>query len=655
MNTRRDFLEMAGLALATVALPGCRTVGATGQQSDKARKPFDSAQGRPNILFILADDLGWMDLHCQGSTFYETPNIDRLAARGLRLTQAYAANPLCSPTRSSIQAGLYPARTGITAPTCHLPEIRLEKKLDIPNPHQKVIPAESLTRLKMDYITLGQLFHEAGYATAHFGKWHLGHNMIPGDRYEPKDRGFEVDFPHTPAAAGPGGGYLAPWKFIKDPPLDAKPGEHIEDRMSAEAAKFILAHKDQTFYVNYCAYSVHAPWNAKHDYIEHFKAKVDEKNPQHNALYAAMVKSLDDAVGRLVAAVDEAGLADRTIIVFFSDNGGYAYPPKATDPEGFENMPATSNRPLRSGKASLYEGGTREPCIICWPGKTKAGTTSDILFQSLDFYPTLLAMCGLQPPASVKPDGFNQIPALLGQGAVRDRIFCHFPHGSAHQAILMPGCQPGTYVRRGDWKLIRFFADNDDGSDRLELFNLKDDLGETKNLAAEKPELVRELNELISGFLNDTDAVIPVRNPNYDKATAVVDPLQGWKAHQCAAAIKDGALVITGTGAAPFLGVGAGRAAGPSVVKLHVHCAPGGAGKVEWLGVGKAGAKPPPKSVPFEIKAGDWQTITVELPAKGQLGIVRLYLPAEKEPVEISWIDLNPTNGKPERWVFGVK
>ena len=645
---RRDFLKLSGLGLVAMALPGCRSAG--GGAGATAAGP-----ARPNILFILADDLGWMDLKCQGSTFYETPNLDRLAARGLRLTQAYAANPLCSPTRSSIQTGLYPARTGITAPVCHLPQVQLEKKLAMPQPNQKVIPAESLTRMKMDYVTLAQTFHEAGYATAHFGKWHLGHNMSKDDHYEPKDRGFDIDFPHTPAAPGPGGGYLAPWKFIKDPPLAAQPGEHIEDRMSTEAATFIREHKDQPFYVNYCAYSVHSPWNARHDYIEHFKTKTDAKNPQHNPLYAAMVKSLDDGVGRLLAAVDEAGIADRTIIVFFSDNGGYAYPPKATDPEGFENMPATSNLPLRSGKASLYEGGTREPCIFIWPGKTRAGATSDILFQSTDFYPTLLAMCGLQPHAGLKLDGFNQIPALLGERAVRDRIFCHFPHGSSHQAILMPGVQPGTYVRRGDWKLIRFFADNDDGSDRLELYNLKYDVGETKNLAAEKPELVRELNELITGFLKDTVAVIPIRNPKYDKATVPNDPLHGWKARNCTAIIRDGALLVTGAGTAPFLGVSAGKSTGPTVLKFRARSAHGGTGKVEWLGVAKAGAKPQPRSVPFEMASGDWQTVTVELPARGQLGIMRIYLPVEQQAVEVDWIDLKPTNGKPERWNFGSK
>jgi arylsulfatase A-like enzyme len=369
-------------------------------------------------------------------------------------------SPLCSPTRSSIQTGQYPARIGITSPVCHLREVQLEKKLAKGNPNMRALNAESLTRLKPEYFTLAEALQEGGYATAHFGKWHLGHNLKPDNRYEPKDQGFDFDFPHTPSAAGPGGGYLAPWKFIKDSDIVGSPGEHIEDRMSAEAAKYIRAHKDQPFYVNYWAYSVHSPWNARKDCIEHFKKKADEKNPQHNPLYAAMVRSLDDGVGRLLEAVDEAGVAERTIIVFFSDNGGWAFPPKTTDPAGFEEIPATSNHGL---------------------------------LQSVDWYPTLLAMCELKPHADVKLDGFDQTPALLGGKPVRDRVFCHFPHGSPARAANIPGFLPGTYVRRGDWKLIRFFADNDDGSDRFELYNLKDDTGESKNPAAENPDLVREL------------------------------------------------------------------------------------------------------------------------------------------------------------------
>jgi arylsulfatase A-like enzyme len=630
----------------------------------------DEKPVRPNILFILADDLGAHDPHCFGSTFHETPNIDRLAARGVKFTQAYAANPLCSPTRSSILAGIYPARSGITLPACHELRVNLEKKLAAnPRPTERAINADSLTRLKSEYFTLAEALHEAGYATAHFGKWHLGHNLTPDDHYEPKDQGFDMDWPHAPRAAGPGGGYLAPWKFITDPKIEkGKPGEHIEDHMSEVAAQFIRDHKDQPFFVNYWAYSVHSPWNARRDYIDYFTSRADPKNPQHNPLYAGMVRSLDDGVGNLLKAVDEAGIADRTIIVFFSDNGGWAYPPKTTDPEGFENMPATSNLPQRSGKASLYDGGTREPCIFVWPGKVKPGTANESLFQSTDFYPTLLAMCGLKPHPDVKLDGYDQSGTLLGQPSPRDRVFCHFPHGTPNQAESIPGMLPGTYVRKGDWKLLRFFADNDDGSDRFELYDLKHDEGESKNLAAEKPELVQELNGLITGFLQDTNAVIPVRNPNFGKVaaakpaaggkkTAKADDypgLQGWKARGCDYVARDGAVKITPKDTTPFLGVGAG-VDGPATLKFRARSSRGGEGKIEWLKPG-GGAdktkKEPEQSVPYTLPGGgDWQEISVQVPANGPLGILRLYLPVQQEPVEIQWIELQGAGAK-KRWAF---
>ena len=618
------------------------------------------AADRPNIIFILADDLGAHDLRCTGSTFYETPNLDRLAQRGTRFTQAYSASPLCSPTRSSILVGQYPARTGITAPVCHLPTVQLEKRLENGNPNARLLVANSLTRLQTEYFTLAEAFKEAGYATAHFGKWHLGHNLKPGDRYEPKDQGFDVDFPHTPSAPGPGGGYLAPWKFIKDPAITDTAGVNIEDRMSQEAAKYIAAQKGKPFYLNYWAFSVHSPWNARADYIEHFKAKADPKNPQHNALYAAMVKSLDDGIGRLLQAVDDAGIADNTIIVFYSDNGGYAYPPKKTDPEGYADIPATSNLPLRSGKASLYEGGTREPFLFAWPGKAKAGATSDILFQSVDFYPTLLSLAGLKPHAGLKLDGHDQSKALLGGDSPRDRVFCHFPHGNATRDSVMDGFYAGTYVRKGDWKLIRFYARNDDGSDDLELYDLKNDLGERRNLAKEKPELVQELNGLITGFLKDTGAVVPKINPNFDKAAPKVpakkkapapdDLPGGWKNRAGKATVIEGALHIESKGADSFIGVGAGLAVGPAKLSFRLRAPQAGEGRIALLG-SAGGAEM--LSVPYRTSGeASWQTITVDLEPKQAAGILRLYLPAGSAAVDLDDIVLTPAQGTPRRWEF---
>ncbi len=588
------------------------------------------AAPKPNIVFILADDLGGHDVGCYGSTFYKTPNIDALARRGMLFRNAYSASPLCSPTRASILTGLAPARIGITAPNCHLPEVQLEKRLVKGSPGAKVLVADSITRLKTDYRTLPKALHEAGYATGHFGKWHLG--AAP---YSPLEHGFDVDLPHTPGP-GPGGGngYFAPWTFWKG---QGKPDDHIEDRMAAEAVKFMRANKDRPFFLNYWAFSVHSPWMGKPDYVTEAAKRARPGALQRNPVYAAMVQSLDDAVGRLVGTLDELKLTKNTIIVFTSDNGGWHNVAKeATNNAQFADIPVTSNAPLRSGKASNYEGGTRVPLMVAWPGKIAPGATSDALFQSTDFFPTLLEACDLTPQVGQKFDGVSQMPALRGKGAPRQIMFSHFPHGGRAD---IEGFLPGTWVRRGDWKLIRFFADNADGSDRLELYNLKDDEGETKNLAAEKPQLSAELNDLIAGFLKDTEAVIPVRNPNYGKvAAAPADPLQGWKARGCMAEVKNGVVTLTGQNDAPFLGFAAGNIVGPTVVRFRVRSATGGAGKVEWLPTPQAADKA--KSVEFQLAGGDWQEVKVELPAEGPLGIVRLYLPAQKEAVQLDWIAL---------------
>ena len=487
--TRREALRMLGGAAACAGLSGVLGPACLAEER------------RPNVVFILADDLGWRDTSLYGSKFYETPNIDALAKRGMMFTQAYAANPLCSPTRASIMTGLYPARIGITAPECHLPVERLEASVpEQAAPWEKVIPCQSATRLKQGYVTLTETLKEAGYATGHFGKWHLG-----PEPYDPLHQGFDVDIPHFPGA-GPAGGYIAPWKYPEKLEFTGKPGEHIEDRMASEAIEFIRKNADRPFYLNYWCFSVHSPWGAKPELIEKYRAKADPDDPQHNALYGAMVQSLDENVGRLVKTLDELKLSDNTIIVFFSDNGGVCF----ADQYGNQ---VTSNAPLRGGKATIYEGGTREDCIVVWPGVVKPGSKSDaVILQSVDFHPTLLDMLGMTPRSRPRFDGVSFARTLRGKGAPdRDAMFCFFPH-----SIPRTDAVPSVYVRKGDWKLIRLFHQGDDGSHVYELYNLKDDIGETRNLAAEKPERVKELDRLIDGFLKDTEAVLPKPNPRYD-------------------------------------------------------------------------------------------------------------------------------------------
>ena len=617
---------------------------------------------RPNVLLILADDLGVRDLACFGNTYHETPHLDRLASRGVRLTNAYSASPLCSPTRASIMVGQHPARTGITAPACHLPKVILEKQLL--SGGARVNVANSVTRLKPDYHTLAEALKGVGYATGHFGKWHLGHNMAAGDAYEPRDQGFEVDWPHTPKAPGPGGGYFAPWtRFISDPAINDEAGRHVDERMADEAGRFIRESKGRPFFVNFWLFSVHSPWDARPDDIEHFKKKADPANPQRNPLYAAMVKRMDDSVGQLLRHLEESGEADNTLIVFWSDNGGYSYPPKQTDPDGYAEIPATSNLPYRSGKASLYEGGTREPGIVVWPGKVKAGTSADFLMQSTDLYPTILAACAAAPKAGQKADGFDQSPALKGGQSPRTQVFCHFPLGNAARDAVMDGFYAGSYIREGDLKLIRFYARADDGSDELELYDLSQDPGERRNLAEQKPEIASRLNKLLQSYLVDNEAVIPKLNLDFGKATPVTktapekktaasadDLPGGWKNRAGAAAVRDGALTVQSKGANSFLGVGAGLTTGTARFSFRVRAQQAGQGRVALLG---AAGTTETLSVPYTLMGeSEWETVRLELPVNEKAGILRLYLPSGSASVDFDGIVLTPPEGKPRRWTF---
>lgn len=461
-----------------------------------------------NVVFILADDLGWSDTTLYGTTkFFRTPNIERLARRGITFSNAYAANPLCSPTRASIMTGQYPARIGITTPCCHEPEVRLEAGLSARGQKfHRALQAVSASRLKPEYYTLAEALHDAGYATGHFGKWHLG-----AEPYSPLQQGFDVDLPHHPGP-GPAGSYVAPWHFNPVLQFTGRPGEHIEDRMADEAIRFMRANRDRPFYLNYWAFSVHAPFDAKTNLVAKYRALADPSDPQRCPVYGAMVQSLDENVGRLLDALDELKIADRTIIVFFSDNGGNMY-------DRIEGIPPTSNAPLRGGKATLFEGGTREPCVVVWPGRVKPGSRSEALLSSVDWYPTLLDMTGVRPEQAVKFDGVSQVPALAGAGAPRDAVFCYFPHYTP-----ATGAIPAAWVRVGDWKLIRFFCDSADQSDRFELYNLKDDIGEARDLAAAEPGRVKELNARLDAFLKDTGALVPVKNPAYDPAAQAPPP-----------------------------------------------------------------------------------------------------------------------------------
>lgn len=475
---------------------------------------------RPNIVFILADDLGLADTTLYGHTkFYRTPNLESLAGRGMKFTQAYSASPLCSPTRASIMTGLSPARIGITLPVCHLPKVVLEASPGRARfPDEKATSCESATRLDTKYRTLAESLKDTGYATGHFGKWHLG-----AEPYSPREQGFDVDVPHTPGP-GPAGGYLAPWRY-PDFKADA-PGEHIEDRMAAEAIAFMEKNRDRPFFLNYWMFSVHAPFGGKPELVKKYRALADQADPQHSPTYAAMVESMDVAVGRVLDALDRLGLADNTIVIFTSDNGGNMY-------SAVDGTVPTSNAPLRGGKGALLEGGIHVPALMAWPGVIPRGSTSDALIQSSDYYPTLLELLSLPREADQRFDGVSFLPALKGRPLERDAIFTFFPRQVYQVPDWVP---PAVAARQGDWKLIRIFHGGEDGAHRWQLFNVAADAGERRDLAAQEPQRVKAMDALIERFLTDTGAVVPRRNPGFDPAAYGPDSGGGAKPKQGRAA-----------------------------------------------------------------------------------------------------------------------
>jgi arylsulfatase A-like enzyme len=611
------------------------------------RLPVSAAE-RPNVVIILADDLGWSDTTLYGTTrFYQTPNVERLARRGMTFSRAYSASPLCSPTRSAILTGLSPARTGITTPNCHLPEVALDA---LPGKSagadQKVIMPIPASRLRTEHRTLAETLREAGYATAHFGKWHLG-----AEPYSPLQQGFDVDMPHWPGPS-PAGSFVAPWKFPSF--QENSPGEHIEDRMASEAASWMEQHKDRPFFLNYWQFSVHAPFNAKQALIEKHRSRVNPADPQRSPTYAAMVQSLDDAIGTLLDTLDRLQISDRTIIVFTSDNGGNMY-------NEVDGTTPTSNAPLRGGKATLFEGGVRVPCIVAWPSVAQPGSRSEQVIQSEDFYPTLLAGLDLPAAPAQRFDGVSILPALRGQSLSREAVFQYFPHSPGVPDWL----PPSIAVHRGDWKLIRIFHDGDGGAHRHLLFDLRSDLGETNNLAAQQPALVSELDALIDDFLADTGAVLPQVNPDFDPAkyrpeivgqqkpkgkgkaagSAATDSWQSSRGTSLRA--EAGALHLTSTGGDPWIsrrGLPAG-ARGPFTLRMRLRSTSRGNALVYFT---TAEREPFHKDrtvgVPV-VHDGQFHDYEILIPAE-TLDAVRLDPATAPGEITISSLELRDADGK---------
>ena len=457
---------------------------------------------KPNFIFILIDDMGWKDLGCYGSEFYQTPNLDQLSADGVSFTNAYASCPVCSPTRASIMSGKYPARVGVTN---YIAGHAKGKLIDAPYTHY----------LPLEEKSIASALKEGGYNTWHVGKWHLGD--VP---YYPDKHGFDVN------VAGchwgmPSKGYFSPWGM---PTLEDGPkGEYLTDHLTDEAIKLIQNNDGNPFFLNMCYYSVHIPIQAKEKVIEKYRDRVRDMGldklktfeegdffpcehkktrrikhrlVQSDPVYAAMIDTLDENIGRLLKAVDDAGQTENTVVIFTSDNGGLATA---------EGSP-TCNAPLSDGKGWMYEGGTREPLIIKWPRVIEPGSSCDVPVTSPDFYPTMLEMAGLELIPEQHCDGVSFLPLLEGaENLDRGPIFWHYPHYGNQ------GGTPGCSVRSGDYKLIEFFEDG-----RTELYNLREDVSEESNIADDEPQLTKTLKETLADWREEVNAIIPEPNPDYE-------------------------------------------------------------------------------------------------------------------------------------------
>ncbi len=437
---------------------------------------------RPNVILIVADDLGAHDLGCYGSKFHRTPELDRLASEGVRFTQAYAACPVCSPTRAAIMTGKSPARLHLTDWLPGRPD-RPDQALNRPALRQQ---------LALEEVTVAELFRDAGYVTGHIGKWHLG-----GAGFGPLEQGFgsNIAGDHTGTPLS----YFAP--FVKNgrsmPGLEHAPsGEYLTDRLHREAERFVETHREQPFFLYLPHYAPHTPMQAPAELVQQFPAETPFTGQQNNPTYAAMLLAVDNGIGRLRAKLAELKLAERTLILFTSDNGGLA------TTEG-PQTPATSNAPLREGKGWLYEGGIRVPLIISGAGVTGPGRTADQTAVSHDLLPTLCSLCGLAPPAGI--DGVDLAGVVRGTLVEHARsLYWHYPHYSNQ------GGRPGAAIRDGQYKLIEFYE-----TGRRELFDVAADPREGRNLSAEKPEVVERLAAQLTKWRSDVGAQEMTPNPDY--------------------------------------------------------------------------------------------------------------------------------------------
>jgi arylsulfatase A-like enzyme len=439
-----------------------------------------SAAERPNVVFFLVDDLGYSGVACYGNSLHETPHVDQLAKEGMRFTDAYTASAVCSPTRASVQSGQYPLRFGITD---WIPGALLANRRLLEQPTERILPLET--------VTVAEAFQEGGYQTAFVGKWHLNnHDHTTGF---PEDQGYEINIGGHHKGRPPGG-YFAPFE---NPRMEDKPEDgYLTDRLGDEAIKLIEDYAgagDEPFFLMLSFYTVHTPIQPKPELEAHYREKLknDPNSRWQDPAYAAMVHSMDENVGRVLAALDRTGIEDDTIVVFFSDNGGlHRY---------------TTNFPLRRSKGYYHEGGIRVPLIIRYPSRLAAGSESDQPVISNDLYPTLLDLAGLPLRPQDHKDGISLQPLLRGEPfSGHEALYWHYPH--YHGA----GETPSSAIRMGDYKFIRHYEDGD-----RELYSLREDMGETNNLVCAMPEKAAALEAKMDEWLTAGGAHIPAPNPDY--------------------------------------------------------------------------------------------------------------------------------------------
>ena len=496
---------------------------------------------RPNVVFFLVDDLGWRDVACYGSRFYETPNIDSFAQDGVRFTQAYAACHVCSPTRASILTGKYPARLKLTD--------WISGRRDFP--FQKLRNVKGLQQLPYEENTLAETLQAAGYRTAAIGKWHLG-----SEPSGPAAHGFDHHVPQNWPRGAPNRTYYSPYNLTG---LEGPRGEYLTDRLTDEAEAFIESSKDRPFFLYLAHFAVHDPIQGRTDLVKKYREKLgktqglkgpafvlegnpDTKRPlskealaqrmrdpaysgyrvlpdrtvkikqiQDNVQFAAMVEAVDESLGRVLAKLEELDLDNDTIVIFFSDNGGmsganFGGPQRVISPDRLDRAYSTSNLPLRGSKGWLYEGGIREPMIVKWPQRGLRGVVCDVPVVSTDFFPTIMEMTGLPLQPRQHVDGVSLARLLTGEKKLaRKALYWHFPHYSNH------GMQsPGGAVRAGDYKLLEYYENN-----KVQLFNLKDDIGEQNDLSSIEPDRVAELREMLHAWRKDVSAQMMTLNPEY--------------------------------------------------------------------------------------------------------------------------------------------